>query len=259
VRLPQDEKRQPLTTRTLQRCSRQRLLLLRRSWSLTTSQESCCKHIERLRSQSDSFSLQSVFSAALSASISTGCYYFLWFIRIVFFIHGANALKPLTNKDDLADIALTPNQRNLLGLPATPTTPASGDFHTPPRYARSAGGSSRAATVGSSPFTRSVSASTGIPLGATPGSAGSSIGAAASPLMRQAMKTGSGKRWSLGASSGFDESVFGNGAGSLPATPSPSGSTGKGGQRAVSVSLNSKWLYKRQHGGSPSSALGKYI
>lgn len=108
--------------------------------------------------------------------------------------------------------------------------------------------SSRAATVGSSPFGRSVS---GSPVAGSPlRSGGSFSGSPASGLVRRATVAGN-KRWSLGSSggiTGLEDSVFAT----SPSTPTPSG-----GQRGVSVALNNKWLYKRQHG-SPGGST-KYI
>jgi nucleoporin POM34 len=194
--------------------------------------------------------LETIFSTAVTSTILATSFWILWIFRTGFILQASQALSPLLNRDDLSDIPLTPSQRQLLGLPPTPTPPAEADICTPPRYIRSASSSSRAATQGSSSFKRSVSGGAQVP-----GSAGSSIGSGASPLMRQAFQKGSGKRWSLGTS-GMDESIFGNGGAALPPTPTPSAGSG---QRAVSVGLNSKWLYKRQFGGSPSGGYEKYM
>jgi nucleoporin POM34 len=197
----------------------------------------------------------------LSSSYQLAATWTLRFFRLTVAFNGLNALRPLLPigpKDDLSDIPLTPRQRTLLGLSplATPPTPGS-TYITPPRYVRStpravSASSSRAATVGSSPFGRSVSGSpvTGSPLRSGGSFSGSFSGSPANGLVRRATVAGN-KRWSLGSGSGvvgLEDSVFG----SAPSTPTPSG-----GQRGVSVALNNKWLYKRQHG-SPSGST-KYI
>ena len=168
-------------------------------------------------------------------------------LRALITVNGLHALQPLVRtKDDLSDIPLTPNQRALLGLgpSSTPATPGS-TYITPPRYTRSTprSSSSRAAIAGSSPLGRSISGSS---ISGSPVAGRGFSPASGSPLVRKAVH---GKRWSLGDSFsgspnlgstmgglGLDESTT-----SLPPTPSPST-----GQRAVSVSLNNKWLYQRQ-------------
>jgi len=184
--------------------------------------------------------------------------------RLTVTYNGYQALRPLlpwSKIDDLSDIPLTPRQRSLFGLPATstPATPGSVGTHTPPRYQRStpravSATSSRIATAGSSPYGQSGS---GSPLSGSPirsgglGSGGSFSGSPANGLVRRATTGGNSKRGSLGSSTSrlleMEDSVFG-----APLTPTPSG-----GQRGVSVALNNKWLYKRQHG-SPGGST-KYI
>jgi hypothetical protein len=90
------------------------------------------------------------------------------------------------------------------------------------------------------------------------GSGGSGTSSAGG-LVRRATTGGNAKRWSLGGSgsnsplAALEDSVFGTSM-NVPSTPTPSGGTGA--QRGVSVGLNNKWLYKRQHG---SPGQGKYI
>lgn len=167
----------------------------------------------------------------------------------------------------MADIPLTPSQRQLLGLgpSSAPATPGSGSYITPPRFARStprSASSTQAGVFGSSPFDRSGNGSpvSGSPL-AGRGSAspygmsgfGSTSG---SPLVRKAVEGrrssfgGSGLRESISRSDliGFDESTA-----SVPGSPSPS--IAAAGTRASGVHLNSKWLYQRGQGtpsGRPS-------
>jgi nucleoporin POM34 len=188
----------------------------------------------------------------------------VWALRIfqvIVLCNGLLAIRPLLPfgpKDDFSDIALTPRQRELLGLPASSTPPTPGSTYiTPPRYVRTtpravSATSSRMATAGTSPGTRSTTDS---PLGlrsSTFGSGGSLSASPASGLVRRATVAGS-KRWSLGSGAGLkalEDSIFG------PTPPTPSTPTPNSGQRAT-VALNNKWLYKRQHG-SPGGST-KYI
>ncbi|KAK4227100.1 nuclear pore complex component-domain-containing protein [Podospora fimiseda] len=181
------------------------------------------------------------------------------------------ALLPLVRpKDDLSDIALTPAQRQLLGLPASsaPPTPNS-VYSTPPRYSRTpslAGSPISIKSFTSSPLSNFASPS---PLAYSPtkfsGNSPTkfnastqsqySPSAAVSPLLQKAV--GGGRRPSFGSSSALgastsssafgastsssilgastSSSLFGDG----PVTPTP-----VNGKRS-SVALNSKWLYER--------------
>src|ERR1700686_1329402 len=59
-------------------------------------------------------------------------------LNVVFVFNIIMACLPLfRSRDDISDIALTPGQRKLMGLPpiSTPPTPGS-RYITPPRYAR---------------------------------------------------------------------------------------------------------------------------
>lgn len=168
----------------------------------------------------------------------------------------------------MADIPLTPSQRQLLGLgpSSAPTTPGSGSCITPPRFARSTPRSASGTHVGvygSSPFDRSGNGSpvSGSPLAgrgsASPyGMSGFGSPISGSPLVRKAVEGrrnsfgGSGLRESMsrGDLIGFDESTL-----SVPGSSSPSIATA--GSRASGVHLNSKWLYQRGQGtpsGRPS-------
>jgi nucleoporin POM34 len=161
--------------------------------------------------------------------------------------NGLYALRPLVKAtDDLSDIPLTPSQRALLGLApsSTPATPG-GAYITPPRYSHSTprSSSSRAAIAGSSPLGRSIN---GSPLSGSPlADRGFGSGLSNSNNSPMGRKVLPGQRYSLGDSRGRTPSLGGLGldesSTSLPPTPSPTG-----GQRAVSVSLNNKWLYQRQ-------------
>ncbi|KAK4159374.1 nuclear pore complex component-domain-containing protein [Cladorrhinum sp. PSN259] len=167
------------------------------------------------------------------------------------------ALLPLVRpKDDLSDIALTPAQRQLLGLApsSAPPTPNS-VYSTPPRYSRTpslAGSPASIKSYASSPFSNLASPS---PLPFSPSKYGTSPtkfnastqsqyspSAAVSPLLQKAVG-GGGRRGSFGSSFGSSSilgastssSLFGEG----PVTPTP-----VNGKRS-SVALNSKWLYEK--------------
>jgi nucleoporin POM34 len=180
-------------------------------------------------------SLPSLFHAAEPFQPYSSYLYNL--LRVVLVINIGVALWPLLRrKDDLADIALTPAQRKLLGLPASegPATPGAA-YVTPPRYPRSATPQSGSP---SNAFNRSTASDKH---SATPGSSKTSpFAPSASPLLsRTSGALGSGKRSSFGSPSPLG---FGASKGSFfdtPGTPSPS--AGKG----PSVSLNNKWLWEK--------------
>ncbi|KAK4149447.1 nuclear pore complex component-domain-containing protein [Chaetomidium leptoderma] len=177
-------------------------------------------------------------------------------INIVF------ALLPLVRpQDDLTDIALTPAQRQLLGLPASPRpdTPNS-VYSTPPRYSRTpslAGSPASIKSYTSSPLSNMASPGSGRYSSPRFGTSPSKLNAPqyspsmVSPLRHKAVGGGmNGARTSsfgstspLGASTA--SSVFGDG----PATPTPAA-----GKRS-SVSLNSKWLYEKGRRNSGNSWL----
>ncbi|OIW30297.1 NPCC-domain-containing protein [Coniochaeta ligniaria NRRL 30616] len=151
------------------------------------------------------------------------------------------ALLPLVRRqDDLADIALTPGQRKLLGLPpsSVPPTPNSA-ISTPPRYSRTpslAGSATSNKSYTSSPLSGNGSPASDRRLSGSPYSPSTG-----SPLFQKAVTGGFGGRKSsfgspsqLGVSTAT--SLF---SGDGPGTPSPL--AGKG----SSVGLNNKWLYER--------------
>lgn len=156
---------------------------------------------------------------------------------------GRAFLPILRPKDDLSDIALTPAQRELLGLapsstPATPNTV----YSTPPRYARtpSINGSIGKPSPASSPLSANGSPSSATRLN------GSQYSPAASPLLQKAVGYSGGRRSSYGSPSPFNASTSSfnlSTASSLfsepPPTPSPTGG------KRISVGLNNKWLYDR--------------
>lgn len=166
---------------------------------------------------------------------------------------GIACLPLVRPQDDLSDIALTPGQRRLLGLPpsSVPPTPDSA-YSTPPRYPRSpsmAGSMSKLSPATSSPL--SPSGSIG-PTTTRP--QGSPYSPAASPLLQKAVGYGGRRSFSQGSQSPFDVSLGASLNSNLnastssfnssifsepPASPSP-----PGGKR-VSVGLNNKWLYER--------------
>lgn len=192
----------------------------------------------------------------------------IWPTRAYLLLKLVVALTPLWSRgDSMADIPLTPSQRQLLGLgpSSAPATPGSGSYITPPRFARSTPrnvSSTQGGIFGSSPLDRSGNGSpiSGSPLAgrgsASPyGMSGFGSPISGSPLVRKAVEGrrssfgGSGLRESMSRNDliGLDESTS-----SMPG--SPSSGTG-GGSRATGVTLNSKWLYQRGQGtpsGRPS-------
>ncbi|KAK4467044.1 nuclear pore complex component-domain-containing protein [Cladorrhinum samala] len=177
------------------------------------------------------------------------------------------ALLPLVRrKDDLSDLALTPAQRELLGLPqsSAPPTPNS-VYSTPPRYSRTpslAGSPASIKSYSSSPLSNLASPSS---LGYSPSKWSSNSPtkliasqlqySPVSPLLQKAIAGGAGRRSSFGSGSALGASTASNfgastassfGAstassffGDGPPTPTP-----VNGKRS-SVALNSKWLYER--------------
>lgn len=165
-------------------------------------------------------------------------------VQVLPLVNIARACLPiLRSKDDLSDIALTPAQRALLGLPpsSAPPTPNS-VYSTPPRYARtpSINGSVGKPSPASSPLSANGSpASTTRPNG-------SPYSPAASPLLQKAVGYSGGRRSSYGSPSPFNASTSSfnlSTTSSLfsepPPTPSPIGG------KRTSVGLNNKWLYDR--------------
>ncbi|KAI3316873.1 NPCC-domain-containing protein [Xylariaceae sp. AK1471] len=148
-------------------------------------------------------------------------------------------------KDDLSDIALTPGQRKLLGLPPSSAPPTPGSvYSTPPRYSRTPSASGSAASrrsFSSSPISNRSPSNQGSP---TPGGNGSGGFTSPSPghqLLQKAMfgarrsSLGSlGSPSPMGGISGA--SIFGSG----PESPSPS----PAGKRSA-VGLNNKWRYDK--------------
>lgn len=168
----------------------------------------------------------------------------------------------IRKKDDLADIPLTPSQRQLLGLPPSNAPPTPGSLYvTPPRYTRSAtprsgsaSGSPRASPLAGRGqiAARAGSNEPNSPLNAAARQSVSQYGLSNSPLIRRA--TDSTRRQSFDGSLSrsnilaMDSSAM-SGLGSGPTSPTPLGMGGK----VASVQLTNKWLYDR--GGSPGKSL----
>ncbi|THX02143.1 hypothetical protein D6D18_04086 [Aureobasidium pullulans] len=155
-------------------------------------------------------------------------------VRCVPVINIALALMPLARPtDDMTDIALTREQRQLLGLTPqdVPLPTGSPGYITPPRYSRSSTPRSSAQRHASgSPMSRKGSPSSfdQSTLGVSKGPSGSPF--SVSPLMQKAVGGASAAR----TSSPLDNSLGSSSSGLA---------TGK-----ASVSLNSKWLYERGKG-----------
>jgi len=177
-------------------------------------------------------------------------------LRCVLLLNIVAAFMPLVRRryypDNIADIPLTPSQRQIMGLnpdvsyPQTPGTGyASPNYVTPPRYQKSTPRSSfsNSNDFGSqSPYSGSPRASMAKSTSNSPFSPSTS-----SPLFQKAVNGGSAKRLSYGGSP-ISSSFFGES--SSGATPgAPTTSTGK-----ASVSLNNKWLYEKRRD-SPRSGL----
>ncbi|KAJ4346718.1 uncharacterized protein N0V89_010650 [Didymosphaeria variabile] len=175
----------------------------------------------------------------------------LFLFRLIFLVNLIRAFIPLARRyfpDDIADIPLTPSQRQAMGLKpgvSVPQSPGSGyaspNYVTPPRYQKSTPRSSFSAQGTQSPLSGSPRASLGKSTSNSPFSPSTG-----SPLFQKAVNGGSAtKRMSFGGSS---SSLFGDSSSSAaPSTPTPS--TGK-----ASVGLNNKWLYEKRRD-SPRSNL----
>ncbi|KAJ4293643.1 hypothetical protein N0V90_008927 [Kalmusia sp. IMI 367209] len=178
-------------------------------------------------------------------------------LRLWFLFNIIRALWPLARRyypDDIADIPLTPSQRQAMGLKvgvSTPQTPgsayASPNYVTPPRYQKSTPRSS---------FSNQIDRSSQSPLSGSPRASMTKSTSnspfspsTGSPLFQKAVNGGSTttKRMSFGGSTP-SSSFFGESSSSAtPSTPTPS--TGK-----ASVGLNNKWLYEKRRD-SPRSSL----
>lgn len=164
--------------------------------------------------------------------------------QILPFVNIGRAFLPiLRSQDDLADIALTPAQRELLGLPpsSAPPTPNS-VYSTPPRYIRTP--SINGSISKPSPTSSPISAN-GSPASATRAN-GSPYSPAASPLLQKAVGYSGARQSSYGSPGPFNASTSSfnlSTASSIfsepPPTPSPTGG------KRISVGLNNKWLYDR--------------
>lgn len=146
-------------------------------------------------------------------------------------------LRPLfMTTDDLSDVALTPQQRQLFGLNPTslPPTPGS-QYSTPPRYSRSATPRSGSSSASGSPFSGK-----GSPLGY--GAGQSAYSPNHSPLFQKALGRDGNRRLSYASppTLGLGRQAMGSNS-SLASQITNSPSAGKG----ASVGLNSKWLYER--------------
>ncbi len=158
------------------------------------------------------------------------------------------ALLPLLKStDEIADIALTPTQRALLGLDpnATPPPTPGTQYVTPPRYPRSPTPRNISPATGSgggSPFSTPISRSPSF------GRQRESSPPSGSPLWQKALGgTNINRRSSYGSPSPLGPGLGGNFMGgsvlggsvfSAPNTPSPTNGR-------ASVGLNSKWLYEK--------------
>lgn len=182
--------------------------------------------------------------------------YGIWATRLVFVANIVQAILPLVRRyhpDDIADIPLTPSQRQSMGLDpdvSTPQTPGSAyqspNYITPPRYAKSTPRSSfgtpgdRHSPLSGSPRASMAKSTSNSPFSPSTGS----------PLFQKAIGGSATKRLSFDSrgsplkdSSLFLESSSSN----APSTPTPG--TGK-----ASVGLNNKWLYEKRRD-SPRSSL----
>ena len=148
---------------------------------------------------------------------------------------GRAVLPLFRSEDDLADIPLTPAQRQLLGLPPSsrPATPGSA-YSTPPRYTRTPSQVGSPASLRS--FSNSPTPNLGspVPMNNSPMAKSPLFQKATGGPMGGARRSSFGSPSSLGASTAT--SLFG---GEGPATPTPTA-----GKRS-SVSLNNKWLYEK--------------
>ncbi|KAL8873184.1 MAG: hypothetical protein Q9174_001305 [Haloplaca sp. 1 TL-2023] len=160
------------------------------------------------------------------------------------------ALLPIyKGQDNIADIALTPSQRALLGLDpnATPHLTPGTQYVTPPRYARSPTPRNNSpASNRSTPRSRKERSSE------SPSFGNSFATSNASPLWSQKSGFNASNDWLGQRRSSFGSpSPLGPGKNDSlwlsPSTPSPLAGKGQG---AASVGLNSRWLYERGRVGS---------
>ncbi|KAK8245692.1 nuclear pore complex component [Phyllosticta capitalensis] len=200
----------------------------------------------------------------------------LGLVRLALLVRGVVTLMPLFRKpDDLADIPLTPQQRELLGLDpnvaSAPGTPNSGVYITPPRYARSptprgSGRRSASRNASGSPFSSS-------PRGGGSGSSPynySPSGNNGSPLWQRAVAGDRRQTWNESQQSASATAASGRElyetlgreresmGSSVPGTPTPMGAAGK----SPSVSLTNRWLYeksRRSEGLSSPRNSGIYV
>lgn len=162
-----------------------------------------------------------------------------YILHLLFVFNIIYAMFPLwRKKDDLSDIALTPAQRQLLGLPpsSAPPTPGS-QYATPPRYARTPTPLSGSPASKKGTYSNSPLSGKGSPRSP---SAGSPFSPNASPFLSKAMGAGNGsnRRHSYGSGSPLGPGASRGGVAD-PGTPTPSATKGSG------IGLNSKWLYDK--------------
>lgn len=153
-----------------------------------------------------------------------------------------NVMPLFRQEDDLSDIALTSEQRKLLGLPPSSAAPTpDAKYSTPPRYSRTPSGS-----IGSGrSYASSPLSGKGSPL--PQGDYASSYSPLGSPLFKKGLDASvNGRRSSFGSpgpfAGGTSSALF-----SDLGSPSPSGS------KRTSVGLNSKWLYEKGRRSSGSA------
>jgi nucleoporin POM34 len=176
--------------------------------------------------------------------------YFYCFVQIVLIYNIIVALLPLVKrKDELSDIALTPAQRKLLGLPPSSAPPTPGlQYVTPPRYARTptplSGSPASKGSYLNSPLSGKGSPASGDLLG-------SPFSPSTSPLLQKAIGGGlnGSRRHSYGSPSPLGPVGARTGVPETPGTPSPS--IGKG----ASVGLNNRWLFEKGRRNSGTSRL----
>ncbi|KAI0014917.1 NPCC-domain-containing protein [Xylariomycetidae sp. FL0641] len=183
--------------------------------------------------------------------------YLYWALLTVPMLNIAMNLLPLLRpKDDLSDIALTPGQRRLLGLPPTSAPPTPGSvYSTPPRYSRTPSLAGSPVSNRGSPPSNRGSPTAGPATSQTPGGAGllhravfgarrSSLGSMGSPAPVRGFL---GSPTPVRGLPSMD-SLFGG----MPDTPSPTSPSGK----RTTVALTSKWRYEKEQGrrssGNPS-------
>ncbi|KAF2203952.1 hypothetical protein GQ43DRAFT_225769 [Delitschia confertaspora ATCC 74209] len=197
---------------------------------------------------------------SLSKAYAPWSVYLVAIIRTIFLLNVLHAFLPLIRRyytDDLADIPLTPSQRQAMGLnpnvstPATPgsalSTYASSNYVTPPRYQKSTPRSSLSNQGRSS---GSPLSGTGSPRGLGESTTRSpfSPNGGGSPLFQRALgRTLSHDRQSSPFGNSTNSLFSASSSSNAPSTPTPS--VGK-----ASVGLNNKWLYERGRG-SPRGSL----